>query len=217
MAMFRGYKYIAILILAALVLPLALSGCSQESMSKPVEVVSATGPLEPSVPAGPRVEITLKNASDEPVVYPITIFNNGTTRIDELLMEYDQAKFGVSPSRAINLEPNETAHFNLTAKKGSLGVPTRGVVIASAGETYEYLLLEVGFTTNEDNVETTYAGDDDDDRGYYCSELGGIKCSGGDVCSVEEQDSLSGLCCVGGVCEAPSGGSKAWIGFKLLF
>ena len=66
--MFRGYKYVTVLILAALALAVAVAGCNPESISEPVEVVSALGPLEPYTPAGPAVEITLKNVSDEPVV-----------------------------------------------------------------------------------------------------------------------------------------------------
>jgi len=35
---------------------------------EPIEVISVSGPLQPINPGGPIVEITLKNASDEPVV-----------------------------------------------------------------------------------------------------------------------------------------------------
>ncbi len=36
---------------------------------EPIEIVSATGPLEPINPGGPIVEITLKNVSDDPVIF----------------------------------------------------------------------------------------------------------------------------------------------------
>ncbi len=36
---------------------------------EPIEISSATGPHEPINPGGPIVEITLKNVSDEPVIF----------------------------------------------------------------------------------------------------------------------------------------------------
>jgi hypothetical protein len=79
-------KRTAVLIFGAVVLFIWLaSGCGPSSSpaptatpsptatlppgQEPVAVVSVTGPWEPINPGGPTIEITLKNVSDEPVIF----------------------------------------------------------------------------------------------------------------------------------------------------
>jgi len=55
---------------------LVLVSCSTTTTTQnqqPIEVVSVFGPLQPFTPAGPTVEITLKNVSTEPV-FSLTAF-----------------------------------------------------------------------------------------------------------------------------------------------
>ena len=71
--MFQRPIYVLRLFLFATlaVIVIAVSGCSQTSTPQnvqPIEVVSVVGPLQPINPGGPNIEITLKNASVEPVV-----------------------------------------------------------------------------------------------------------------------------------------------------
>ena len=46
------------------------TGCQSHSQNQqPIEVTSVLGPLQPYIPAGPIVGITLKNLGEEPVIY----------------------------------------------------------------------------------------------------------------------------------------------------
>jgi len=59
------------ILLTATLLAVTVSSCHPVSASQswePIEIVSVLGPVPPFTPAGPRVEITLKNVSVEPVI-----------------------------------------------------------------------------------------------------------------------------------------------------
>jgi len=55
------------LVLSVMLISLGGAACSSSSQSRPVEIVSVTGPVPPITPGGPTVEITLKNISAEPI------------------------------------------------------------------------------------------------------------------------------------------------------
>jgi hypothetical protein len=62
---------VASILLAATVLAVTVSGYHPVSAlqnQEPIEIVSVLGPLRPFTPAGPAVEITLKNVGVEPVI-----------------------------------------------------------------------------------------------------------------------------------------------------
>jgi len=61
--------FINILCVALAVMMISLVGaaCSSGSQIQAVEIISVTGPMPPITPGGPTVEITLKNASTEPI------------------------------------------------------------------------------------------------------------------------------------------------------
>ncbi len=52
---------------AVMLISLGGAACSNGSQSRPVEIVSVTGPIPPITPGGPTVEITLKDISAEPI------------------------------------------------------------------------------------------------------------------------------------------------------
>jgi hypothetical protein len=56
--------------------PTTVSTTATTQNQQPIEVVTASGPLQPYNPGGPTVEITLKNISAEPVVSLTAIFTN---------------------------------------------------------------------------------------------------------------------------------------------
>lgn len=56
-----------IITLAIVMISLVGAACNSSSQNQAVEIISVTGPIPPITPGGPTVEITLKNASTEPI------------------------------------------------------------------------------------------------------------------------------------------------------
>jgi hypothetical protein len=81
---------------------------------EPVEVVSATGPLEPINPGGPIVEITLKNVSDEPV-----ISLGASLEVSGIADRPFEFTFDVTPSKP--LEPGKAISSRKTLIGGGFG------------------------------------------------------------------------------------------------
>lgn len=152
--------------------------------------------------------------SEAPFIYSFGIINTGERLIEDVFIDYNRDRFVIEPAGGFSLEPNESAQFNLILSDAS-GGPIRGAAVAYAGDVSEYLLFEIDFTTNEEEVSTEYSRSGSvESTGYYCSELSGSLCTADESCSGEEVDSIGGVCCVG-VCEKQSSTSKAWIGYLI--
>jgi len=151
-------------------------------------------------------------ASKSPPSYSFELRNIGENRIRSIYLDYNREKFIVFPDEDIDLDPEESANVTLSLMEG-VEFPVKGAVIAYAGNVSEFILVEIDSTTNEDEVETVYL-EDEEGPGYYCSELGGVICVGGEVCSESPVESIGGECCLA-ECETGSGGSKAWIGYLI--
>ena len=64
-------RHFCIVLTCLMAISPVLASCSATTTTQnqqPIEVVSITGPLEPLTPAGPTVELTLKNVGVEPVI-----------------------------------------------------------------------------------------------------------------------------------------------------
>jgi len=153
--------------------------------------------------------------SEENLDYTFTITNNGEGPIEGMLLDYDRDRFDISPDEDISIEVNETVQFSLTVKDERRD-SIRGVVVGYAGNVYEYMILMLDFTEDEQNVVTTYSGGSSgSNSGYQCSELLGVFCSSGEVCSTAVVETLDGSDCCSGVCRSTSSGSSAWIGYLI--
>ena len=75
------------------------------------------------------------------------------------------------------------------------------------------LPVRISFTINESEVKTPYL--EEDEVLYYCSELNGVVCLGGEVCDGEEKESIDGACCVG-KCAEEKKKSRAWISWVIV-
>jgi hypothetical protein len=94
------------ILLTATLLAVTVSSCHPVSASQswePIEIVSVLGPVRPFTPAGPIVEITLKNLAVEPAI--------SLTATLELNRSFDFT-FNVSPSNP--LQPNASTSDTLT-------------------------------------------------------------------------------------------------------
>jgi hypothetical protein len=154
--------------------------------------------------------------SDEIPSYTFAITNKGENEISNLVFDYDQGRFVISPDENVSLEPNETVSFTLTLKEAPRNL-VRGVVVVYAGETYEYMLFNINLTTDPEKVGRQYSKNNSaGGASYYCSELSAGKfCSSDETCSTTEVTTLDGSCCTG-ECQSVSGGwSKAWIGYLI--
>ncbi len=147
--------------------------------------------------------------------YRFGIINLGDEVIEGMMLEYDEGIFLIEPSGGINVEVNETVYFSLSLR--GFDEEIREVVKASAEGYDDYLLINVEGTENVEEVEVEYEGEEREDEPlYYCSELGGMGCTGGEVCSGETRVTIDeSSCCVGDCEELSSGGSLAWVGWLI--
>ncbi|MFH1290902.1 MAG: hypothetical protein ABIH92_05880 [Nanoarchaeota archaeon] len=153
---------------------------------------------------------------DEPG-YSFVIKNQGVNPITDLAFDYDGGRFRVYPDSDVSIGVNESAQFNLTLinpVKNNM----RGVVVAYSRDVFEYLLFTINVTTDEGSVGIEYSRNSSvGGPSYRCSELSGIFCTAGEICTGREVQTLDGSdCCVEGWCEKESGGgSKTWIGYLI--
>lgn len=148
--------------------------------------------------------------------YTFSITNLGNYSLNKVNIYYNKKLFEIFPSTNITIEPNSTAKFNLTLKTNATK-EIKEVVFVKAGEEKKYLLVKIGFTTNESKVGTQYLREAQNRSSlYYCSELSGMLCSSNEICEGEQVASIeNSVCCVGQCKEKPAGSSKAWIGYLI--
>jgi hypothetical protein len=180
------------------------SGCYIFSQSAPDFV------FNPSI-----IRSTIMIEGDFPI-YHFSIANNGVSPLRDLSIDYNPSKFVIVPFDNISIESGESANFNLTLRDSWRGASVKGVVIAYTGNDYEYLLLEINFTSDAGQVLTEYAKNSTaSGPSYYCSELSGVSCGSGETCSGESINTIDvSKCCVGS-CQSGSGSGKSWIGYLI--
>lgn len=151
----------------------------------------------------------------EKSVYSFKIENEGERTIRNLFFDYDERVFEISPRENFVIPPNESFEFNLTLRNSN-GSEMRDVILAFVGEQSAFMIVAVNFTLDEEEAETEYFENSSGAlTGYYCSELNGKFCAGGEICSGQNVISLDGNCCVGGICEAEKKTSYSWIGYLI--
>jgi len=147
-------------------------------------------------------------------IYRFEIINLGKEEIENLSLEYNKSIFEIYPDNKADIEVNGTAFFNLSLKKFDEEI--REVVKASAGRDKDYLLVKINFTTNEDEAEVEYIGEETEGRPfYYCSEIG-TKCVGDETCSGELKVTIDENECCLGECVEKNKKSLAWIGYLIV-
>lgn len=143
--------------------------------------------------------------------YTFRIRNTGEVPIENLSLDYNRAKFIITPEEDISIGVNESAVLSLSFS-GQVRGETRGAIVASSDEIKEYLLVTVRGTENPDDVKTDYGG-----GGLSCSQLDGAKCDSDEVCSSSVVNTAYTNACCTGLCQSSktSGGSYTWIGYLI--
>ncbi len=172
---------------------------------------------EPGFMFEPRVIRSTVLLSGAPPVYSFRILNQGAEGISHLILGYNRALFSIHPLGNVSVGANESVQFNLSLKN----IPDkeiREVIRARVGNYSAYLLVKVNATRFGNQTLTSYIKRNESGESslYYCSELSGRLCGGGEVCSVEAVSSIEGACCVGQCIERDEGGSRSWIGYLIL-
>ncbi|MFH1425714.1 MAG: hypothetical protein ABIG28_03260 [archaeon] len=152
--------------------------------------------------------------SEEPVIFEFRLVNLGGVA-EGINLDYNKDLFNITPDKSIILDVNGSVEFELSLKNVS-DEYLRGAVVAYSGNKSDYILFEINFTENEEEVGTEYIGGVSAGSALLdCSEHPGEICTAGEVCNGEivlSRDSDS--CCLGW-CEKESGGSKSWIGYLI--
>ena len=166
----------------------------------------------PEIRFRPRI-IQTTILSDQIGSYPFYIINAGDLE-EEVEFEYDEAVFEVYPkNKSFVLRSNENREFNLTLKK-KLDKNFNSTILAKIGNESIEMPIEILITENIDEIGTPYLKPDYvETKDYTCSELNGIQCDPGEICS-NSTISLDGSCCVG-VCQEPEETSYSWIGWLI--
>jgi hypothetical protein len=164
----------------------------------------------------PRRIVSTVLLSEDVPNYPFFLVNL-EDRERELSFEFNKELFLLEPDLGgILWGAGEVAEFNLSIVQGVDKEIDEIFLARSLGDDFSLEFpISINFTSKIEDVGTPYLeGDERENLGSYCSELGGVPCTGGEVCSVDEVNSLDGDCCVGS-CQKPGrgGGSTAYIGW----
>ncbi|MGV8142902.1 MAG: hypothetical protein ACP5NS_04715 [Candidatus Pacearchaeota archaeon] len=138
----------------------------------------------------------------------ISIFNNGSSALENIQFLFDSDLFVLSPSTIVAIAPGESKDIELKLLKNS-GLIIKDLIIYNSNEQLATFKINISFTTNPNQ---TSIGNNSLVSEYYCSELSGVFCTANEVCSSDPIQSLDGLCCTG-TCSIEEESSFGWIGY----
>lgn len=142
--------------------------------------------------------------------FPIRILNTGPTEIRTIHIQLNESLFSTQgiPSR---IKANASAEFNVTLKKVNQSVDD--VISVQLGNETIDLGVAIRYEqplpliNNSNNATLPQAN-------YFCRELNGKICQGGEVCQGTITTARDGSCCLS-TCELPPAPSYSWIGYVL--
>lgn len=159
--------------------------------------------------------------SEKKIFYQIELYNSADKEIKDLQISVNKELFEIKPDKKIDIKSGDRAYFNLTLKKNIReGVYEQLFIQSELNNISLNLPVMINFTENisdfiaAKNI-TKNEINNSGNLGFYCSELDGKLCSGGEKCSGENFDSIDGKCCIGICGGEPSGNS--WIGYLMAF
>lgn len=148
--------------------------------------------------------------------YPLIIKNIGGKALQKISIVYNEDAFSLSSKKEFNLEPDQSAYFNLTLKNTENKIIRDVVYIQSNTENISFTIpISINLTKNASEIINAIKNRTSNVTGYYCSELSEKVCERNEVCSGEVLSSLDGGCCVG-ACEAPKNKDNSWIGYLIV-
>lgn len=143
----------------------------------------------------PRVIESFVIDNGRELTYPVQIINSGDEEI-VLVLEYDKSIFRIDKDE-IRIQKDSIYDFNFSIVEFPKDRLDEKIYAKSGNFSIELALI-IEPTENADNVNTPYLEDGFvESQLYYCSELNGVKCSTGESCDGELQNSLEGSCCIG--------------------
>lgn len=152
---------------------------------------------------------------EETINYPFTIVNFGDDDISGVRIDYNKELFNIDAPENIEIKSKEAVSFNISLIEGAgiEGNEINETIYIRVEDFVLELPVRISFTANESEVETPYL--EEDEVLYYCSELNGVVCLGGEICDSEEKTSIDGACCVG-KCAEEKKKSRAWISWVIV-
>jgi len=153
----------------------------------------------------------------EGLSYEFIIVNEGTEPLHDVTLAYDDSHYLIEPSAFEIIGAGTSETLSLTVLSQS---DIEDTVVLRAGSFESEMGVMIRFTEDEGQVITPPHQDQDfsEEQQYYCSQLSGRICTGGEVCSIATIESRDALFCCTGSCVSPdeTGGSDlAVIGYLL--
>ncbi|MEK6844295.1 MAG: hypothetical protein AABX83_02610 [Nanoarchaeota archaeon] len=146
------------------------------------------------------------------LIYPFQLVNFGDKRLD-VKLEYNKDIFSLSQDNLISLKENSFVELNLTIKEltdeTKKGINEK-ISFVVDNQKFELPVI-ISFTENKSEASTPYI---EGSIVYYCTELNGKVCSGGEVCNGEVKPSIDGACCIG-ECKSEEAKDNSWIGYLI--
>ncbi|MDP1695733.1 MAG: hypothetical protein Q8L29_02365 [archaeon] len=143
--------------------------------------------------------------ANEEETYLISVLNDGDD-IESLSLEYDKNIFSISSELPSSLENGKRFEFNLSVKTDK---EIKEEITLKADDYTFNLPIEITISELPAQNKSTVKGM------FYCDELAGKICKGGEVCSIETITSLDGECCKGECAEESGSSSSLGIGYLI--
>lgn len=142
--------------------------------------------------------------------YSFDIINYGDSDIENARFEYNTDIIIIEPKIPKTIKPGESYRFDITLIEEENIDEEIFIFYDNYSSSMKF---SVSYTENESETGTIY---EEEKIGALCSELGGAKCLGSEICNGESvQSKDASQCCLGICVEKENSREYSWIGYVI--
>jgi hypothetical protein len=149
---------------------------------------------------------------DRPI-YLISLKNYDNRSYENVKFDYNKQILFINPDKDFTIKSGENLEFNVTFRNNIDKEVNQKIHISYDGKTND-LPIDISIDSSGSLIAPKNSTSEFQ---YFCSELAGVKCISGEICSGEVKEGLDGACCLGS-CQTQTveeGDSSGIIGYVL--
>ncbi len=151
-----------------------------------------------------------KKDKNEIVRHKIIVEYRGAQEVNDLNIIFNKEVLSIEPEEIANLEINKSIELNISIRNNLSDINEFIRFESKKGNFSRSVPVFVSLRYDKNGS----GPNGNNESKYYCSELAGKICTGGEICQGTAEESLDGNCCIGS-CAKQETESIAWIGYLI--